>query len=249
MSSLPLVSILLNTIDRYDITVNAIGNALDTAGTEFELLWCDNGSSDKRVIEYMRTKNPVYERLNVTNEGCAQMHNQMLLRANADYFCLLDNDILIRRNNWLRDLLETYIAVPDSGMAGIHTDNLCPEQHAIETVEGRVIHTARPPKEDAVFGTRLFSRHVLNTVGFFSETFGVYGLVDNAYNSRVHHSGFRNYYIGGPSGLHMDMDVGHNTEYRRMKDAEMRKNGPVFQAEIGRMHAEKNFYLPPPELR
>lgn len=245
----PLVSILLNTIDRYDITVNAIGEALSQAGWPFELLCCDNGSEDKRVIDYIAGLKPVYHRLNPTNEGCAQMHNQMLLRANGDYFCLLDNDILIRRDNWLRDLMETYLAIPDSGMAGIHTDNLCPEQHAIETVEGRVIHTAVPPKEDAVFGTRLFSRHVLNTVGFFSETFGVYGLVDNAYNTRVHHSGFRNYYIGGPSGLHLDMDVCQQTPYRRMKDAEMRRNAPIFQAEMSNMMATKNFYLPAPALR
>ena len=48
----PLVSLLLNTIDRYDLTVKCIGGALANCGySPIELLVCDNGSKDQRVIE------------------------------------------------------------------------------------------------------------------------------------------------------------------------------------------------------
>lgn len=244
-----IVSVLLNTIDRYDMTVRCIGPALRIAGYPFELLWCDNGSEDKRVLDYMRSLNPVFTCLNDRNEGCAQMHNQMMLQARGDWFCLLDNDIEITRKDWLRDLVETYEAVPNSGMAGIHSDLLCPEQHAPVEVAGKVIHPALPPKEDAVFGTRLFGRTVVKKVGYFSEEYGPYGLVDNEYNTRVHHSGFVNYYIDGPSCLHIGMDVGENSAYRRMKDESMRHGSVVLAANMRRYFETGNFYIGPPALR
>ncbi len=244
-----LVSVLLNTIDRFELTVQCIGPALESAGYPLELLCVDNGSSDKRVIEYIASLRPIYHRLNETNEGCAQMHNQMLLRAHGDLFCLLDNDIEIKRPHWLRDLVEVYQDVPDSGVAGIHSEKLSPEKHDAVSIGGRTIHLAIPPKEDAVFGTRMFGREVLKKVGYFCEDYGTYSLCDNEYNSRVHHSGFKNYYIDGPSGLHLGTDVGDGSAYRRMKDESMHKAGPVFTANMARYFETKNFYLPPPALR
>ena len=247
------VAILLNTIDRYELTVKCIGGALATAGYPFEFLCCDNGSSDRRVIEYIETLNPVYFRKNERNEGCAQMHNQMLLRTDADLFVLLDNDIEIRgRQHWLKDMVDAYLDGPaeGTGVMGIHSDQLCPEKHQPFTLmSGRVIFPARPPKEDAVFGTRMFSRTVLDKVGFFCEDYGPYSLCDNEYNTRVHHAGFMNYYIDGPSGLHLGWDVGENSEYRRMKDRSMAAAGPVLEINLRKYFETRTFYVPAPELR
>lgn len=262
-----LVSILLNTIDRYDLTVKCIGPALESAGYPFELLICDNGSKDQRTIDYIKSLEPAYLRLNETNEGCGQMHNQMLLRSKGHWFCLLDNDIEIKGSGWLRALVETYEKIEDSGVIGIHTDNLCPEKHAPKhytalcpvpvgaqpddpvVTEQVTIFEAVQPKEDAVFGTRLFGRQVLDKVGFFCEEYGPYALVDNEYNSRVHWSGFRNYYIDWSSGYHHGWDVGESSEYRRMKDESMRRAGPVLLNNMRRYREQNNWYLPPPALR
>lgn len=244
-----IVSILLNTIDRYDLTVKCIGPALETAGYPFELLVCDNGSKDQRTIDYVKSLNPAYLRLNETNEGCGQMHNQMLLRAKGKWFCLLDNDIEIKNHGWLRALVETYEAVPNSGVIGIHSDMLCPEKHAPVDANGVRIFEAVPPKEDAVFGTRLFGRAVLEKVGFFCEEYGPYGLVDNEYNSRVHLSGFRNYYIDWPSCYHHGMDVAEQSAYRRMKDESMRQSGVRLVENMKRYREENNYFIPAPELR
>lgn len=242
------VAILLNTIDRYELTVRCIGGALQRAGYPYELLCCDNGSSDHRVIDYIETLSPVYFRQNKANDGCAQMHNQMLLRTDAELFCLLDNDIEIKRDYWLKDLVETYLAVDNSGVAGIHSTNLCPEHHAVAIIHGVRIHPAIPPKEDAIFGTRLFGRKVLAKVGFFCEDYGPYGLVDNEFNTRVFHSGFTNYYIPGESGEHLGSDVGENSDYRRMKDESMRVAQPKMVANMKRYFDSGNFYVPPPAL-
>lgn len=255
----PLVSILLNTIDRYDLTVKCIGGALANCGySPIELLVCDNGSKDSRVVEYMRSLNPSYLRMNERNEGCAQMHNQMLLRASGRYFCLLDNDIELY-SGWLSDLVDSYRRMENAyiagvvrppGIAAIYTTGLSPEQHpAVCLPGGMVIHPAHPPKQDAAFGTRLFDRIVLGTVGYFCEDYGTYGLCDNEYNSRVYASGFINYYIEGPPANHSGVDVGENSEYRRMKDESLRIAAPKMNANLKRYEETGNYYLPAPEMR
>ncbi len=244
--SKPLVSILLNTINRYDMLVMCVGQALCTAGYPFELLCCDNGSDDRRTIDYIASLQPVYHRLNPTNEGCAQMHNQMLLRAKGKYFCLLDDDTEISGDNWLAKLVEVYDAVQDSGVSGIHS---LMEFHDSEVVDGQTIRTAKPPIADALFGTRMFDRRVLDKVGYFCEDYGPYGLVDNEFNSRVHLSGFRNYYIDGIKAFHHGGDVGTDSPYRKMKDESMRIGSPIFIANMARRVADNDFYIPAPELR
>jgi GT2 family glycosyltransferase len=251
ISGRPTVAILLNTIDRYDLTVRCIGGALASAGYPFEFLCCDNGSSDRRVIDYIAKFAPVYFRQNTINEGCAQMHNQMLLRTKADLFCLLDNDIEIKHDKWLRALVETYEVVEGSGVIGVYTDGLGCERHAEVHAKpsDTAIHLAVPPKEDAVFGTRLFSRTVLDKVGFFCEDYGPYGLCDNEYNSRVHHSGFSNYYITGPGSGHLGIGSEDTGGYRRMKDDVMQSAQTRFRANMKRYFDTGDFYVPAPELR
>ena len=241
-----LVSILLNTIDRYELTVKCIGSALATAGFPFELLVCDNGSTDARVAEYTRSLHPTYFRVNGMNAGIAHMHNQMLLRARGDWFCLLDNDIEIRWNGWLAAMVNAYERVPLSGIQALYTAGLSPELHPEVEVCGVKIHPAVPPKEDAAFGTRLFGRKVLEKVGYFCEEYDPYSLADNEYNWRAYHAGFVNYYLGGPECYHLDLDVGQNTGYRRMKDESMRVAFPKFQANMERYKTTENYYLPPP---
>jgi GT2 family glycosyltransferase len=213
------VAILLSTIDRYNLLDQCVGTALRTAGYPFVLFWCDNGSTDQRVLDYMWAFDPMYARINKQNEGCAQMHNQMLLRAKAiecDMYCLLDNDIEIGRNNWLKELVETYEAISDSGIIGIHSKGLGQDPAPAQVLSGCV--TVHPHMD--VFGTRFFDRIVLDKVGYFDEL-SLYALCDNIYNCRVHYNGFLNYYLDGPSGKHLCLDVGDNSEYRKMKDREM----------------------------
>jgi GT2 family glycosyltransferase len=246
---MPKVSILLSTIDRYELLESCIGAALRSAGYPYQLLWCDNGSTDRRVVDYMRTFNPVYERLNEKNEGCAQMHNQMLLRCilqytPSDLFCLLDNDIEIRRDNWLKEMVETYEAIPESGIASIYSEGLGAEPSPVQLLHNIPVH----PSID-VFGTRMFSRRVLGKVGYFDEL-SRYALCDNIYNCRVHYMGFTNYYLSGPNGIHRGADVGEDSDYRRMKDAEMKIAQQFSTAILERCITDPvSCYIPVPPLR
>lgn len=244
---MPKVAILLNTIDRYGLLDSCVGTALRSAGYAFDLFWCDNGSTDKRVIEYMRRFNPLYERLNENNGGCAKMHNQMLVRAafGYDMFCLLDNDIDIGRNDWLKELVETYEAIPESGVVGIHTQGIGADPYPPEIRNGITIHAYLD-----VFGTRLFSLKVLDKVGYFFEDYGLYGLVDNEFNYRAHSLGFLNYYLDGPSSKHLGADVSDSSDYRRMKDEAMRVAQPIYQERMARcLRNPMSLYVPAPELR
>ena len=73
-----MISILLLTIDRYELTKQCVGDALKKAGVEYELLVCDNGSKDKRTIEYIESLNPSYFRKNDENLGIGIMYNHLI---------------------------------------------------------------------------------------------------------------------------------------------------------------------------
>lgn len=243
-------SIILNCVDRYDMTVDCIGKALAQADYPYEFLCCDNGSVDMRVRDFLQRQNPVYLRLNEKNQGIAPMHTAMFKKATGDYFVLADNDIKISAG-WLKQMIETYEAVGEvikPGIAGIYTTALCPEQHAAETANGKVIHPAKPPKEDAIFGTRLFSRDVYDKVGGHCLDYGSYGLADNDHAMRVHYSGFVNFYVDGPTAEHLGGDSGQNTPYRKAKDEALRLGFPHWQRNATRYKQGEGLFIPVPDI-
>lgn len=92
-----------------------------------------------------------------------------------DAFCFLANDIL-EPNNWLLHRVEAM--TEKSGMISIPINEIF-EQKKIGDVVGNV----------------LISRKVVETIGYFNETFGEYGPIDNDYNRRCEVAGFQNFYL------------------------------------------------------
>ena len=232
-----LVSIMLCTMDRYDLTVQCVGEALINAGYPFELLSCDNGSQDRRVPEYVRTLNPVFHQLNKENEGYAVCMNQMLLRARGNWFCQLDNDLKLPPY-WLRTLVECNEAIPESGISGWHCIFGMPQR---QTVNGKEIYPGD------VFGVKFYSRRMVQTIGYLKE-YGKYGLEDRNFMNRASRSGLLNYYVGGGS-IHAGDDAGNNTPYRKFKSQCLEDNYRQMEADLVRMDEEKQYLEPMPAMR
>lgn len=236
------VSILLNCIDRYDITKRCVGRSLELAEYEdWELLVCDNGSDDQRVIEYIESLEPVYFRKNETNEGNYQMLNQMLLRASGDAFCIIDNDIMLPKG-WLRELVERNKAIPESGVSGVYTLGDTGELTKINGYKVRV-------RKGAVFGTKFFNRDALDEVGYFCEEYGVYGLGDSDFGLRMEAAGRINYYLPKLQASHQGWDIDEDSDYRRMKDKSIEQHGDIFKANMKKLKQTGKYYIPPPERR
>lgn len=233
------VSILMNVIDRHKLTKKCVDRALACAGyKDWELLICDNGSKNKNIIRYIRNLKPAYFRENKQNEGNYQMLNQLLLRAKGDAFCVIGPDIW-QPDNWLLSLVETYFAIPNSGIAGIH----CVMQDGIlKYVNGIKIMVT----DGAIFGSAFWSREILNKVGYYCEDYGFYGLGDSDFGMRVQLAGYTNYYLHGMRSVHLGHDIKEGSEYRKMKWECLKKHKSILQANLSRYKETGKFYVGAP---
>jgi glycosyltransferase involved in cell wall biosynthesis len=220
------------------MTVRCLEHAIQKAECEFELLSVDNGSTDKRVVDYIASKNPAYHRVNPDNQGYARMLNQMLLRAKGDYLCVIDNDLLMP-DGWLRKLVEVNQCIPDSGISGYH----CVLDLANPVIYcGCEVHFQEP-----IHGVKFFNRAYLDKVGYYCESFHPYGNEDVEMNRRSIMAGFKNYYLGaGDRVVHLGEDSGEQSDYRKMKwDSLHGIAHPALQERFTYLRETGDFYVAP----
>jgi len=226
-----VVSHILLTLDRYELTKEIVNDTLSKAGYPFELLVCDNGSADHRVCPMIEGLYPSVFIKNKYNQGVAKMQNQLIRQAKGEYICLIGNDIRMPEN-WLNSVVEIYKQIPQSGIAGIH----CVERlHPEVNINGLKVH------EGGVFGTMLFSKSIYDEVGKICEDYHPYGLEDSDLNIRVLLAGYRNYYINGLSSSHEGADMHTDSDYRAMKNKSIEDNATKFEENVRRYKETNNY--------
>jgi glycosyltransferase involved in cell wall biosynthesis len=228
-----LVSILLCTMDRYELTRQCVPRMLENAGWEYELLSVDNGSTDPRVPELIAQLDPVWHRTNGRNEGYARMMNEMLLHAKGDFFCQIDNDFSLPEG-WLAKLVECHKAVPRPGISGWHLTRF--ELAGAQAVNGVTIYPGD------VFGVKFFARSLMEEIGFLRE-YAEYGEEDRNYLLRSTRTGHLNYYVG-TGAEHLGEDSGEKSPYRQFKWDCLAKAAPLREAEAVELAQTGNYYLP-----
>lgn len=234
-----LVSILLCTIDRFDLTRECFGGALANADYPFEILVTDNGSQDKRVVDYIQSLTPAYHRVYKKNKGFPFAMNQMMLRAKGDYIVLMDNDTAMP-NGWLRAMVAAHKTIPETGQVALYS---LMERHPVKALNGLQVCPG-----DWVFGERLFHRSLMDRIGAICMDYGNYGLDDADWSHRIRISGLLQYYLHGLEAVHRGWDIGERSAYRQMKDACLQVNGDVFRSNIAKYEATKELYVPFPPL-
>lgn len=241
------ISLCLLTYDRYEITKRTLEHNIPRMenkwGCTWELLWADQGSSDLRVLDLVRGYNPVYTRLNKSNEGIARAQNQLMLRATGDIISFFPNDILLP-DKWLEHLLNWSVAVHDSGLVGMHCVADLPP---LTTIDGMTAHFI-DKKIDKVFGTMFFRRAVMEKIGAHFEGFDVYGLEDSDWNNRITLAGFKSFYIPGVTSEHIGWDTDEQTDYRKMKNESMGRNADILWKRMA-AYAEKGYFEAWPPMR
>ena len=237
------VSLMMLTIDRYDITKQCLDHNMQNTGlsaSEFnlELLVADNGSTDERIIKYIQQAPCLtYHRVNARNEGVGRAFNQLELRATGDYLVFLGNDIKLPKG-WLAEAIRYLDAVPKSGIAGFDWGH-----GGVPTCEGRdfggrtIIAHWLTPKLNRVFGVWVMRRGLVDHLGLFPELYEFYGLEDSNFNERVNRAGYNSFYIPNMKSEHLCNDVGNGTSYRAMKDRSMSINLGLFAKDVQRWEA------------
>lgn len=227
------VTILLLTIERLYELETIIEPALKNTGIEYQLAVSDNGSKDERVREWIVAQKPIVYFDNGYNYGTAQSLNRMIMATrDSDYWVFIGNDISMPKN-WLRSLVETMEKIKTSGVVGIDWRHLKYETKKINDVE--VWDTTN------VFGTMCISKECRNKVGAFTEDYGVYGLWDSDFSKRCRVAGLEIYYLKDLRTKHECHDVGHLSDYRKMKDESLDKASPIFNENV-KLYEQGRYY-------
>lgn len=245
-----LVSMLMLTWNRYDITKLCLSQNIFGAGTylDIELLVCDQGSGDKRIIDFVKSYPCLaYHRLNSKNEGVGRAFNQLYLRAKGDYIVLLGNDIE-NDPGWMDAMVRYAQKIPNSGIIGLDWGHsgmppLCRKF-------GLMGHWLTP-QLNRIFGTWLMRREVIDRTGFFPENYDVYGLEDSSMNERVNRFGFNSVYLPNTEyrSHHLGVGPADASEYREMKNQSMQKNLRLYQQNVADWDMGLPLYEKLPEQR
>lgn len=146
----------------------------------------------------------------IDQKGIAAAINSGIAQSQGyDAVVTLANDILMP-DNWLKAMVLATMAIPNTGMCGIH----CVEGLGdTETINGVTVH-----RSYTAFGNVLIPMAAIRKVGYFNTDYDPYGMQDADYAHRLLNTGHINYYLHGLKSQHLGHDVGQPSDYRRMKD-------------------------------
>ena len=107
----PSVSVIIPTKDRIDLLSVCLKGLLEkTTYANFEILVVDNNSTEVRTFEYFETiqKNEKVSVLKFPGEfNFSAINNFAVSKASGEIIILLNNDIEIIENNWLKELVSS----------------------------------------------------------------------------------------------------------------------------------------------
>lgn len=223
-------SLMMITLDRFDITPNVWSQVINAArvnldpGIQLEFLVADNGSKDRRIVDFMERQGLAYFRQNMRNEGVGKAFNQLFLRSTGKFCAILGNDIEMPAG-WLNAAIRMLTWVPKPGLVGYDWGH-----GGVPPVSKRFNNDAHwlTPQLNRVFGSWVFRRSTMEEMGLFHEGYGPYGIEDSDVNERLNRAGYNSFYLPNMKSRHVGWDVGQQTEYRKMKDDSLGKNATIF---------------------
>lgn len=153
-----------------------------------DIIIIDNGSKDEKSIEVLKSLEDKFKIIyNKENLGFAKAVNQGIKIAdrNSD-ICLLNVDAEVQED-WLTNMYETMMSIPDSGMVG----PLGNEVASGHQCEGYVDKDTKVPN---LYGyCLLILRELIDKIGIFDEQYCIGGYEDNDYGVRAKLAGYELY--------------------------------------------------------
>ena len=135
--------------------------------------------------------------------------------------------------------------VSQAGVSGIHCVEARP---TLVQLDGVPVHHATAQWKTGygcIFGTKFFGRGLFETIGYFQEDYGKYGLNDRDYSYRADRAGFRNYYLPGEGSQHLGTPGGPDDQFRQFKNLELGKAKRRAQEILDRYETD-GYYVPKP---
>jgi GT2 family glycosyltransferase len=243
------VNIGMVTYNRLEFTRQAIESLVKHTRFPHVISVIDNNSQDgtqqylTQLYEQGIIKNLILLKENI---GVAKASNiAWQCEPDAGYYLKYDNDIIIQKPDWLKNLVEVTNGVKQLGVVGY---NFEPVGYELKEIDGFKI---RPKPRGANVGGAciLIPKKMHDRLGFWCEDYGLYGEEDYDYGIRVTLSGLLNVYMEDEDiGFHLPagkaaaidqhsfiakdgLEESLDKAYREAKDVHRAKNmapdGPV----------------------
>src|SRR5437879_338799 len=118
LPNLPLVSILISNYNYAAYLGQAIDSALAQTYQKFEIVICDDGSTDSspEILEHYKSRDSRIKTIYQANGGQSLTLNAAFCQSAGDIICLLDADDIFSPDK-LRLVVNALAAAPDSGFA------------------------------------------------------------------------------------------------------------------------------------
>lgn len=228
MPESPLINVTMPVFNRFYATQQAIAAfRLHTRGAPVVLTVVDNGSEERLASRLRDMKKDglidhLYRLPRNMGISCACNVGWQLVR--APYYMKLDNDIAVRKKGFFQILFRAWEHGERFSTLGATDNRQLLQKNAgwFETPEGVILGICDTNLAGAAI---LIPQRVSDTLGMWSEDYGLYGAEDGDYGVRMNNIGFRQYYYYGPDFLtYLDHEDLENTydEYGLDKTAEHR---------------------------
>lgn len=181
------VNIVVTSYNRLESTKKCLESVRTTADVDYTLTVVDNNSTDgSREFLTQLHEAKIIDNLFICkyNVGVSLASNLGWACADTPYYVKLDNDVELLRPDWLSHLLYLSKNAPDGGTVGYYIEN----QRA-ESERGECFSVDR-----SVSSCILIPREVHNLPGFWKEDYGLYGMEDSDFGTRIMKAGLKNYY-------------------------------------------------------
>lgn len=221
-----LVNMTVVTFNRLEFTRAALESVVRHTRFPYRLTVVDNGSTDGSV-EYLEREfhsgNLDTLVLLDRNVGVARASNLgWHIEPSSSHYLKLDNDIVIGKDGWLRDMVLTQKDIPEIGAIA----------YKVETVDYPVRQVGEHRVCVKEFGNlggacMLIPKRTENCLGYWTEEYGLYGEEDADYGIRIDVAGLYNIYMYDTSCVNHreeDLNVVEDLKYRRFKDKRRKRN-------------------------
>ena len=184
-----IVNVTVTSFNRCQSTLNCINALKKTDCDGWHLTVVDNNSVDGSV-ECLRALHAegIIDSLLLCkrNMGVAVAANLGWAAVPAQYYVKLDNDVEVLRPDWLTTLLQTAQSAPDIGCVGYYIEDAWPD-----VPEGAASFAV----EYSVGSCILVPQATHEVLGFWNEDYGLYGIEDSDFSSRLKAAGLKNLYM------------------------------------------------------
>lgn len=232
------VTIGMVTYNRLDFTKKTFVGSLIETGKKFNLVVCDNNSSDDTknwiLNNYKSLPNLVgfkYKFLS-KNYGIAYGRN-VCLNLTKEYFpetkfiSTLDNDIEIPNKNWLMECCDVIESSEKIGCCAVNFEKKKFPPTIVKNKAGQQIRVKITMNSPGTAAT-VFRKNIHDKIGYF-RVYGSYAHEDANFFYRVKMLNLLIFYLD-QDGIHLgDNEVG---EYREMKTKQFKDNYPLFLKDV-----------------